>query len=55
LTTAGTRIYALGFARARSIWSNYMSAGVFDWAPEMKAQFSRIEYVTYLGVMELNG
>jgi hypothetical protein len=54
LTTAGTRIYALGLARARSIWSNYMSAGVFDWAPEAKAQFFRVEYVTYLGVMELN-
>jgi hypothetical protein len=55
VTTAGTRIYALGLARARSIWSNYMSAGVFHWAPEAKAQFFRIEYVTYLGVMELNG
>jgi hypothetical protein len=54
MTTTKTRIYALGHARARALWSNYMSAGVFDWAPEVRAQFSRIEYVKYLGVMELN-
>jgi hypothetical protein len=55
MATIKTRIYALGLARAHALWSNCMSAGVFDWAPEAKAQFSRIEYVTYLGVMELNG
>jgi len=55
MATIKTRIYALGLARARALWTNYISAGVFDWAPEAKAQFSRIEYVTYLGVMELNG
>ena len=55
MATIKTRIYALGLARARALWSNYKSAGVFEWAPEAKAQFSRIEYVTYLGVMELNG
>jgi hypothetical protein len=55
MTTIKTRIYALGLARARALWSNYIAAGVFDWAPEAKEQFSRREYVTYLGVMELNG
>ena len=55
MATIKTRIYALGLARARALWSNYKSAEVFQWAPEAKAQFSRIEYVTYLGVMELNG
>jgi hypothetical protein len=55
MTTIKTRIYAIGLARARALWSNYISAGVFEWAPETKAQFSRVEYITYLGVMELNG
>jgi len=55
MATIKTRIYALGLARARALWSNYISAGVFDWAPEAKVQFFCIEYVTYLGVMELNG
>jgi hypothetical protein len=55
MTTIKTRIYAMGVARARALWSNYISAGVFDWAPEAKAQFSRVEYVMYLGIMELNG
>jgi hypothetical protein len=55
MTTVKTHIYAMGLARARALWSNYISAGVFDWAPEVKAGFSRVEYITYLGVMELNG
>jgi len=53
--TIATRIYRLGLARARALWSNYESTGVFDWAPEAKVQFFRAEYVMYLGVMELNG
>ena len=55
MTTIKTRIYALGLARARALWNSYLSAGVFEWAPQAKAQLSRAEYITYLGVMELNG
>jgi len=51
--TIGGRIYALGLARARALWRNYASAGVFQWAPEAKLLFSRTEYIMYLGVMEL--
>jgi len=51
--TIGGRIYALGLARARALWRNYASAGVFEWAPEAKLPFSRTEYIMYLGVMEL--
>jgi hypothetical protein len=32
-----------------------VSAGVCQWAPEVNALFSRVDYVIYLGVMELNG
>lgn len=55
MATIRSHIYSLGLARARALWNSYMSAGVFDWAPEAKAQFSRSSYITYLGVIELNG
>jgi hypothetical protein len=55
MTTIKSHIYRLGLARARALWKNYLSNGVFDWAPEAMAHFSRAEYITYLGVMELNG
>ena len=54
VVTVGTRIYALGLARARTLWKNYVSARVCEWAPEVKALFSRPNYIMYLGVMELN-
>jgi len=54
VATVGGRIYALGRARARALWRNYASAGVFEWAPEAKLPFSRTEYIMYLGVMELH-
>ena len=54
-TTIKSHIYRLGLAKACALWNSYLSAGVFDWAPEVKAHFSRAEYVAYLGVMELNG
>jgi hypothetical protein len=55
MTTIKSHICRLGLARARALWKNYLSNGVFDWAPEALAHFSRTEYITYLGVMELNG
>jgi hypothetical protein len=55
VTTAGTRIYTLGLARAHALWNRYTSAGVFEWAPEVKASFARRDYIMYLGVMELRG
>lgn len=53
--TAGTRVYTLGRARAHALWNCYISAGVFEWAPEVKASFARRDYIMYLGVMELRG
>jgi len=53
VVTVGGRIYALGLARARTLWSNYTSAGVLSWAPEVKPLFSQTGYIMYLGVMEL--
>jgi hypothetical protein len=55
VTTAGTRIYTLGLARAHALWNCYTSAGVFEWAPEVKASFARRDYIMYLGVMESPG
>lgn len=55
LATIRTRIYVLGLARARVLWNNYVSAGVFNWAPQVRALFSRAEYIMYLGVTELHG
>jgi len=55
VATLGTRIYTLGLARARALWNDYSSAGVFEWAPEVRASFSRREYIIYLGITELHG
>jgi len=55
VTTAGTRIYTLGLARARALWNCYTSAGVFEWAPDVKASFARRDYIMYLGAMEPQG
>jgi hypothetical protein len=55
VTTAGARIYRLGLARAHALWNCYTSAGVFEWAAEVKVSFSRPEYIMYLGVMQLQG
>jgi hypothetical protein len=55
VATARASIYSLGLARARTLWSNYVSAGVCQWAPEVNALLSRVDYVMYLGVMELSG
>jgi hypothetical protein len=52
--TRREQIYRLGTARAGSLWNKYELARVFEWAPEIKMLLSRAEYVTYLGVMELN-
>jgi hypothetical protein len=54
LTTVRERMHRLGTARAQSLWNTYKLARVFEWAPEISKLLSRAEYVTYLGVMELN-
>ena len=55
LATVRDCIYRLGLARAQVLWKNYVSARVFEWAPEAKPLFSQAEYITYLGAMEANG
>lgn len=55
MATARARIYALGLARAHALWNCYTLAGVFEWAPEVKASFARRDYIMYLGVMESRG
>jgi hypothetical protein len=54
VATVRARIYRLGLARAKVLWKNYVSAGVFEWAPETKALFSQAEYIAYLGAMVAN-
>ena len=54
LATVRNRIYEAGLTRARRLRKNYLSAGVFDWAPEVKDLIFRPDYIMYLGVMELN-